>query len=322
MRSVLLALSLFVTLARLLPAQADSAAPILSGLSNQARHRYKPYVVAGDRAYLIGTQDGDFPDLGGHVPGEMGGLWLHPIKLVDGFWVTVTDSATSQRSALSEAAEFINYPYGNRLRYSPILDGLETERFQFSPDGRQGVVIQYTFHNGGARARTLSIDLMVKTDLRPVWFSEHLGIRDAPDAAVWQGQQRVFLARDRTHSWFTVWGAAPPAEGQPVSVRESIRTKGRGVTAASRYRLAVAAQDSATLTFVIAGSAKSRQDALESYREIASHHGRLLERQRVRHRDLHPAGARCLGRCRPCENDPPPARASVEQGERQRTNRS
>ena len=48
--------------------------------------RHQPYVTAGDRAYLIGTQDGNFPDMGGHVPGEMGGLWLHPIKLIDGFW--------------------------------------------------------------------------------------------------------------------------------------------------------------------------------------------------------------------------------------------
>src|SRR6476646_11720684 len=167
-RSLPLALSFLLTLARLLPAQADVASPAMAGISNHGKNGGEPYVTAGDRAYLIGTQDGNFPDLGGHVPGEMGGLWLHPIKLVDGFWATVTDSATHQQSALSAAVEFINYPYGNRLRYGPVLDSLEIERFQFSPDGRQGVVVLYTFRNSAARARRLSFDFAVTTDLRPV----------------------------------------------------------------------------------------------------------------------------------------------------------
>src|SRR5258706_2626275 len=66
-----------------LPATNDYAANILAGISNQGRTKQQPYVTAGDRTYLIGTQDGQFPDIGHHVPGEMGGLWLPPIKLSD-----------------------------------------------------------------------------------------------------------------------------------------------------------------------------------------------------------------------------------------------
>ena len=45
-----------------------------------------PYATAGDRLYSIGLQDGSFaPSLGWHVRGEMGGVWMHPIKLLDGF---------------------------------------------------------------------------------------------------------------------------------------------------------------------------------------------------------------------------------------------
>jgi len=106
-------------------------------LSNQGRTKGEPYVTAGDRAYLIGTQDGNFPDMGDHVPGEMGGSWVHPIKLIDGFWAAVRDLATDQEIALSEAVEFVNYPYGNRFTYGPVLDSVEIERFQFSPDGHE-----------------------------------------------------------------------------------------------------------------------------------------------------------------------------------------
>ncbi|MDQ2830596.1 MAG: hypothetical protein M3Y74_16315, partial [Chloroflexota bacterium] len=63
-----------------------------------------PYIAAGDRAYVIGTQDGGFPDLGVHVPGEMGGVWSHPIKLFDGFWLRIDDAW------LPDAARFVSGP--------------------------------------------------------------------------------------------------------------------------------------------------------------------------------------------------------------------
>src|SRR5215210_4723857 len=46
----------------------------------------KRYVAAGDRAYVIGAEDGAFPPMGWHIRGEMGGVWAHPIKLLDGYW--------------------------------------------------------------------------------------------------------------------------------------------------------------------------------------------------------------------------------------------
>ena len=64
----------------------------MEGISNQAGQEKNPYLTAGDKTYIIGTQDGNFPDLGGHTPGEMGGVWNHLIKLLDGFWVKMTDN--------------------------------------------------------------------------------------------------------------------------------------------------------------------------------------------------------------------------------------
>ena len=135
---VLLSLAL-LTPGSLLAQQGDVAVPTFEGISNHGQNLGEPYVTAGDRAYLIGTQDGNFPDMGGHVPGEMGGLWVHPIKLIDGFQASARDHATGQEQVLSKAAEFINYPYGNRFKYGPVLDNMEVERFQFSPDGHLGL---------------------------------------------------------------------------------------------------------------------------------------------------------------------------------------
>ncbi len=158
--------------------QDEFAAAAMAGISNKGKTQQDPYVTAGDRAYLIGTQDGAFPDLGGHVPGEMGGLWLHPIKLIDGFWARLTDLDNNQEVELSESAEFINYPYGNRFRYRPVLNGIEVERFQFSPDARPGIIVQYRFANPTTHTRRLRLELAVKTELTPVWLSaDSLGSR-------------------------------------------------------------------------------------------------------------------------------------------------
>lgn len=275
-RSVLLSLCFTLANAHLLLSQADYAAPILAGISNHGKTNDKPYVTAGTRTYLIGTQDGDFPDMGDHSPGEMAGAWLHPIKLIDGFWATVSDLAAQRDVALSASTDYITYPYGNRFRYGPVLDSLEVDRFQFSPDGQQGLIVQYTFRNATARTRQLAFQLSVKTDLRPVWFSDTLGITDARDTVAWEPTNGVFVAQDLANPWFCVWGATSASDAQPVADLAPIHTKGMGVAAASRYHLSVRPKGVATLTFVIAGSATAKRDALAAYTYLAKHNASLL----------------------------------------------
>src|SRR5919197_3620708 len=103
-----------------------------------------PYLAAGDRAYLIGAQDGGFPDMGWHVVGEMGGLWAHPIKLLDGFWLQV-DGAW-----LAGARRFIGGPFWNAHEYA-LPDGLQVTRRQFVPDGEPTVVVRYAFRSTTTR---------------------------------------------------------------------------------------------------------------------------------------------------------------------------
>jgi glycogen debranching enzyme len=278
-RPIPLSIWFALTNASMLASQNSYAAPVLAGISSRGRTDSQPYVTAGDRAYLIGTQDGNFPDMGEHVPGEMGGLWVHPIKLIDGFRAEVTDLATNQGAALSHSSEFINYPYGNRFRYGPVLDSLEVERFQFSPDSQAGVIVAYRFKNTADRRRELRVQLSVKTDLRPVWYSEHLGIRDARDTAAWRTTNRVFVARDTENRWVSVWGATPAAAAEPIPNPPPIETSGMGVTAASRYRLSVEPHATSTLTFVFAGSTAGPDAALRAYAYLAGRHDSLLARK-------------------------------------------
>ncbi|MCB0457580.1 MAG: glycogen debranching protein, partial [Flavobacteriaceae bacterium] len=72
-------------------------------------------VTAGDRVYMVGHQDGSFPPLGWHIKGEMGGIWDHPIKLMDGFEITL--STDDESFILNKATQFTNYPYANKHKF-------------------------------------------------------------------------------------------------------------------------------------------------------------------------------------------------------------
>ncbi|HLA70274.1 MAG TPA: hypothetical protein VK624_02110 [Steroidobacteraceae bacterium] len=289
---MLLALGLMAALAvepcvaQLPPATNDYAAPVLAGISNQGRNKQQPYVTAGDRTYLVGTQDGNFPDMGQHVPGEMAGLWLPPIKLIDGFQARIAEVGTDKEILLSESAEMVAYPYGNRFRYGRVLDELDIDRFQFSPDHRQGLIVQYRFTNASDRARRLRLQWSVKTDLRPGWYSDRLGVRDGQDVVDWRANEGVFIARDIDNPWFCAWGAMPSGDAQRIERPTSINTNGRGITAASSHTVTVGAHASATVTFVVSGSTTSQSDAIAVYDYLAEQHVALLAEKAAHYGDI------------------------------------
>jgi glycogen debranching enzyme len=260
-------------------APSDYATPVLAGISNHGQNEQQPYVTAGDRAYLIGTQDGNFPHMGHHIPGEMGGLWLPPIKLIDGFQAKIAEAGTGKEILLAESREMITYPYGNLFRYGRVLHDLDVERFQFSPEHQQGLIIQYRFRNVSNRTRRLRFEWSVKTDLRPGWNPDRdpTRDRDGQDVVEWHPDRGIFIAKDMYNPWFCVWGALlPSADARRIEHSDQTRTNGRGVTAASGYTVTVGAHATSTLTFVVAGSASTRSDAVAAYDHVGKDPAHLL----------------------------------------------
>ena len=71
-------------------------------LSTSDQLNTRRYVAAGERAYVMGFQDGGFGAQGWHVTGEMGGVWSQPLKLVDGVWFGVGDAWLRARDELHQ----------------------------------------------------------------------------------------------------------------------------------------------------------------------------------------------------------------------------
>lgn len=240
-----------------------------------------PYVTAGNRVYMVGHQDGSFPEIGWHIKGEMGGIWDHPIKLMDGFEATLY--ADGDSISLGDATSFVNYPFANKHRYQLDSLGLEVERWQFVPDDTEGLAIQFRVTNNGKDRRDLYFEFTGHADLRPTWLGENSGMNDGQDLAEYLEDRAAWMIRDEANSWFTVFGADLP----PDSRKEAGNSYGgQGVSGSLRYALNVPPGQSWLINIAIAGSYLSRKAALATYGDILAGWQLALDSKKLRYKNL------------------------------------
>ncbi|WP_019669141.1 glucosidase family protein [Eudoraea adriatica] len=222
-----------------------------------------PYVTAGDRLYMVGHQNGTFPDLGWHVKGEMGGVWDHPIKLMDGFEVSLNwDDLTLK---LDSATSFVNYPFANKHLYDLSKNNLQIERFQFVPDGKEGILIQYKLKNLSEKTQNFDFLFRGDSDLRPVWLGERTGMIDSEDKAEFVTNTGTWLMKDNQNPWYVAFGTSiPPSK---YSSEKSHRP-GLGISGNLTYEISLQPDEIQIINFTIAGSYQSREQALATYDSI------------------------------------------------------
>ncbi len=243
----------------------------LEGLEGKQEYLSSPFVAAGDRAYVVGHQDGSFPDLGWHVKDEMGGIWAHPIKLLDGYSLNISDDSGLDW-CLTNANTFTNYPVGSVHEFSK--DGLEVKRFQFVPDGLEGVVVEYVISNTSAEARRLNLTFTGMIDLMPVWLSERLGWEDGVDSFEWV-EGRV-VASDPNNPWFVVIGS--DVNAKMVDRSGCMKTRnGNGVDASILSSIEIAVKNAEVVRYFIAGSSESQEKAIETFKTLKTQASTLLE---------------------------------------------
>ena len=233
------------------------------GLSGNVTYLSSPFTSAGDRVYLIGHQNGTFPDLGWHVEGEMGGIWLHPIKLMDGFSASV--HVDGQRYCLDKAQSFTNYPFSNVLQFPLENSGIEVERMQFVPDGKEGMTVLFRIKNVDKSEKTVQFQFNAFVDLMPVWLGERTGMIDQADVISFDEMTNTFSAKDQGNPWFTVWGTT---EGIPLSLQNeltcSYSPKGKGTAAGFSLEVTLSAGSTQIIPVFIAGSSESELKAMET----------------------------------------------------------
>ncbi|ONI39976.1 hypothetical protein AN639_01460 [Candidatus Epulonipiscium fishelsonii] len=239
------------------------------------------YVTAGEKCKVIGIQDGTFPDFGHHVRKEMGGVWVHPIKLMDGFWSKINDKWLI-------ANKYQTLPYGNIFYYNE--EDLEIERFQFAPDSVKGFVLQYKFKNISDCDKTIEFDTIFRFDISPVWFSEQIGIQDGIDSARFDDDKKIIISKDGLNEWYSVIDCSIELNKNAIELTRAhigyIETAGKGYSASVSNKIEIKANSNLTLQFYISGSWHNEIEAIEECNKLKQTYQILLEEKIKRYENI------------------------------------
>lgn len=236
------------------------------------------YLCGNHKIKLIGTVDGLFPDFGHHLEKEMGGLWLYPVKLIDGFWLKVTDCETHGLvDGYMEAGTFENYPHKNIFTYSGSTMGhtpIIIKRTQIVPEGIAGIKITYDFHlpekDSGGKGRKIIFDFLTRVNLRPDWLAEEVGVFDGSKEEInYDEITNTFLAKDNQNPWYVCIGADFQADDYLIGNefgQEIVGGNGGSIRLTKEIYLEPG--DTQSYTFYVTGSLKSAQECISQYEKI------------------------------------------------------
>lgn len=237
-------------------------------IAGKPQYLPSPFVTAGDRVYMVGHQDGSFPDLGWHIPGEMGGIWNHPIKLMDGFTASL-HMRSGNSICLNKADSFMNYPVGNRHYFTWPEESIKVERFQFVPDGREGMIVEYKISNNGSKEKQIDFSFTGLVDLRPTWLGERTNMIDAEDEISFNEKLSAVVGKDKNNPWYVLFGSSLRSKYSATSVCE-VKRSGLGTSGTLVYEIAIQPGAVKTIPFFIAGSYQSEETAHETYSLLKS----------------------------------------------------
>lgn len=232
------------------------------------------YAVCGARLYSIATLAGVFPDTGFHQPGEMGGVWAPPLKLLDGYWLAIRTSEGALHW-LTSPATWQRDQDGVMLSYAlPALGVLVERREWVIPDQPVLVVDVSLRRQPGASwqgAQSITLGFLARSDLHGAWLSERLGWGDGDDVAEYDERLEAVTFRDGQRAWEVCVGATlPPVDcqlGEDVWGPE--RTSGKGTGAALWYTCEITSAQPAHLRVLIVGPSCPELRAGELFAQLA-----------------------------------------------------
>src|SRR5215218_9304373 len=268
-----------------LVASVVGAAPSPGGPTRSTTQKLeqKRYVAAGDRAYAIGSEDGRFPPIGWHIRGEMGGVWAHPIKLLDGYWFALDGQWIPQATKFTSGAGYAQMQF-------PTTDGLNVSRTEFSPDGSPVVLVGLTLQNPNSTNKSVELTMDARSEIMAAypWSRTKPSAKcfNQKDVASFDGNSQMLTFQESGKPWYATVGASSrPASGStgdqfwgPVPVDQqpayheyenptdpnrdtSCPDYDRGTGGELAWNVNVGANKESTIWVAIAGSRSSQSEA-------------------------------------------------------------
>ncbi|MEQ8478493.1 glycogen debranching protein [Fulvivirga sp.] len=250
-------------------------------ITGKPEYLNSPFVTAGDRVYVVGHQDGSFPELGWHIKDEMGGIWNHPIKLMDGFEVALEWG--EEAIVLNNAESFTNYPMAGKHSFSIEEKGLAIDHWQFVPDHKQGILIQFIIENKSNQEQSFNFQFTGSSDLRPTWLGERTNMVDDKDTAEFDSSIDGWIVKDGSNPWFTVFTSD---EKSTAHQSEEYKYSGKGVANSITQEIKLVGKSTAIINYFVAGSYTSKEDALNTLQDLKSNAHQYFSAKKERYAQL------------------------------------
>src|ERR671910_3420290 len=277
-------------------ASVAGAAPNPEGPTRSTTEKLaeKRYVAAGDRAYVIGSEDGRFPPMGWHIRGEMGGVWAHPIKLLDGYWFALDDQWVPPASRFTTGAGYAQMQF-------PKTAGLEVTRTEFAPDGSPVVLVGLTLQNPDSASKSVKLTMDARSEIMAAypwgWTTPNAKDCNGKDEATFDNQSRTLTFKDsslpckaitdqpHTTGYATVGASTKPARAftgdqywgpVPEGERAGYLEYGNGTGGELVWNLNVGGNQESTIWVAIAGSNSSQSEAQNAVQGALNNPDNLL----------------------------------------------
>jgi hypothetical protein len=142
------------------------------------------FLVAGPKLYEFGSMDGSFPRVG-RLDGDQGGIWCHPIKLVNTFGFEVLEADRKPWRLLGPSR--FEHDFASASFHFERSE-LKAIRREFVPDDEPALVSLLTLRNDSDRPRELTIRFSADVNLRPSYESR---LANGPSCWVVIGRRRA-----------------------------------------------------------------------------------------------------------------------------------
>jgi glycogen debranching enzyme len=210
--------------------------------------------------------------MGWHIDGEMGGVWTHPIKLVDGYWFGLDGTW------LPPATHFISGMGYVQMEY-PITEGLEIVRTEFIPESLPVILIGLTLSNPSQQTKEVELTMDVRSDILLTypwdWSQPTSSFQfNEDDEGSYDEVAERMVFQEQGKPWYAVVGVSDQiSKGEvsdkywgPLNSREQRVNSRHGDGMGGRLSISVEIPGTAykTIWFAVGGSHTSRDEVDEA----------------------------------------------------------
>lgn len=232
-----------------------------------------PYFLSGRKLYAIGTTNGALEPVGAeHLVGEMGGVWAHPVKFLDGWYLSIQDA--NGRHDLLHCESFEGHLSDVTMRFSHTP--LRLVRTDFVADDDAALFSLIEIVNESDTMWTGKFGFVAEVNMLPTWFSgwERGGVEMLQDHGLAVAWDKLWQGR-----WGVVFGSTAMPGEVVFGQRE------RCPTAELRYDATLQPGERINLEFLVACDHQNgHYGAIQLFGKMVGRGPELLAHKRERYR--------------------------------------